>query len=610
MSDTAASFGAHATDTANATTVMGGLIGNIVEWYDWTIYGLLSSVFASQFFPSGNATTALLATLATFALGFVMRPVGSIVLSPLADKYGRRRMLALTILLMGLGSLIVAVTPSYASIGIAAPILLLVARLLQGFSAGGEFQGAAAFLVEHAPAHRRGVIGSLHIASIGFAVLIATGIAALTTNFITPPALGTWGWRLPFLLGAALSLYGLYIRTGLPETPHFIAVEQRRALHDRPILRALRDHPWELFVVFAMQMGTVQFYLWTVFLPTYAHLAGGLPLGQGFIGGVISLAVFCVATPAAGAVSDRIGRRPVLLTYAIGFFVLAWPMLRLLQHADFLTFLLVDIVGCLLLAMADGVLSATLCELFPTQVRTSGIGLPYAVCAAIFGGTAPLIATWLLSRQLSDLIAAYIMAIAAIGCVTFLRKAVDNPVLRAAAQPTNSIALIINPNILQPASPQPVARPRPLAGSPIRRVCQPATIDRQAAAADARCQTRPEAFQLRDLRIDPPGPVARQPRPVAARRNSVGRQPRQFHADLLQRQPDPLREHDERDPPQHRARIAPMPGPCPLRRNQPSVFVKSQGGGRDAAAPRHLADQKHRFHARIPAQNPLDFKFT
>jgi MFS family permease len=403
------------------STIAGGMIGNIIEWYDWTIYGLLSSVFAGQFFPSDNAITSLLATLATFALGFVMRPVGSIVLSPLADRYGRRRMLSLSVLLMGIGSLIVAICPSYASIGVAAPLLLLLARLLQGFSAGGEFQGAAAFLVEHAPANRRGFIGSLHIGSIGFSILIATGVSALTTHFIPQPALGEWGWRIPFLIGAVLSLYGLYIRSGLPETPHFVAVEQRRAVESRPILRALRDHPWESFVVFAMQMGTVQFYIWTVFLPTYAHLAGGLPLSQGFIGGVISLAVFCVATPAAGALSDRIGRRPVLITYAIGFFVLAWPLLHLLQNGDFLTFLVVDIVGCILLGMVDGVMSATFCELFPTQVRTSGIGLPYAICAAIFSGTAPLLAAWLLSKQVPWLLAVYIMAISAIGFVTFLK---------------------------------------------------------------------------------------------------------------------------------------------------------------------------------------------
>ncbi len=400
-------------------TVAGGVIGNIIEWYDWTIYGLLSSVFAGQFFPSGNATTALLATLATFALGFVMRPVGSIVLSPLADRFGRRRMLSLTIFLMGAGSLIVALTPSYASIGIAAPLLLLFARLLQGFSAGGEFQGAAAFLVEHAPPGRRGFVGAFHVGSIGFAILIATGVSALVTNFIPQPLLGTWGWRVPFVFGALLSLFGVYIRSGLPETPHFISAKQRNVLERSPILRALKDYPRESWIVFVLQMGTVMFYIWTVFLPTYAHLAGGLPLNQAFLGGLISLVVFCVATPASGALSDRIGRRPILITYAVGFLVLVWPMLRLLQNGDFATFLAVDVVGCLLLGMVDGVLSATLCELFPTQVRASGIGLPYAICSAIFSGTAPLIAAWLLSIHMADLLAVYIMVISAIGALTF-----------------------------------------------------------------------------------------------------------------------------------------------------------------------------------------------
>lgn len=402
-------------------TVTGGIIGNIIEWYDWTIYGLLSSVFASQFFPSSDKIVALLLTLSTFALGFLMRPVGSIVLSPMADRYGRRRMLALTILLMGFGSLIVAVTPSYATIGVAAPLLLLFARLLQGFSAGGEFQGGATFLVEHAPPNRRGFTSSFHIAGVGASVLIATAVSALTTGLIPQPALGNWGWRIPFLLGAVLSLYGLYIRSGLPETPHFVEAERRNRLEAHPIRRALMDHPWESFVVFVMQMGTVQFYIWVVFLPTYAHLAGGLPLSQGFIGGIIALIVFCIATPIAGAVSDRIGRKPLLLGFVIGFFVLTWPMLNLLENGDFWSFLLVAVVGCLLLAMVDGVLSVTLCELFPTGVRTSGIGLPYAICAAIFSGTAPLIATYLVSIKMPWLIAVYIMVICAIGFATFLR---------------------------------------------------------------------------------------------------------------------------------------------------------------------------------------------
>ncbi len=253
-------------------------------------------------------------------------------------------------------------------------------------------------------------------------MLIATGVSALATNFIPQPALSEWGWRIPFLIGAALSLpSGLYIRNGLPETPHFIAAEQRQALERNPLIRALIEHPWESFVVFAMQMGTVMFYIWTVFLPTYAHLAGGLPLSPGFIGGIISLTVFCVATPAAGALADRIGRRPLLITYAVGFFILAWPLLRLLEKlaiSSLFCWWILSAACCWRWSMAR---CRSRCASYSsTRLRTSGIGLPYAICAAIFGGTAPLIATWLLSRQLTGVLAIYIMALAGMSAVVII----------------------------------------------------------------------------------------------------------------------------------------------------------------------------------------------
>ena len=174
-------------------------------------------------------------------------------------------------------------------------------------------------ILEHAPFGRRGFYASFALQGVQAGQILAAAVFLPLAAYMPTDAFNSWGWRIPFLIGAILSLYGLYIRIGLPETPHFVAVEQQRAVESRPILRALKDHPWESFVVFAMQMGTVQFYIWTVFLPTYTHLAGGLPLGQGLIGGVISLAVFCVVTPAAGALSDRIGRRPLLIAYAIGY---------------------------------------------------------------------------------------------------------------------------------------------------------------------------------------------------------------------------------------------------------------------------------------------------
>jgi MHS family alpha-ketoglutarate permease-like MFS transporter len=407
--------GTAVTGESAMSTVAGGAIGNLIEWYDWTIYGLLGPVFAQQFFPSDNEITSLIQTYFAFALGFLMRPIGSLILSPMADKVGRRQMLALTIILMGAGSLIIALTPSFARIGIAAPLLIVFARLLQGFSAGGEFQGSTAFLAEHAPAERRGFVSSAQLVSIALSVLIATGVAKLTTGLIPQPALGEWGWRIPFLVGAVLSLYGIYLRLRIPETPAFVKIERQEAIAARPIIEAIREHPLSFMRVFVIQMTTVMFYTWTVFLPGYAHQVGGLPLDQGFLGSIISLAVFCVLLPLSGALSDRIGRKPILIGTAVGFLVLAYPLLQLLRNGDFLSYLIVDLVGILLLSGVDGILAAVLCELFPTRLRTTGIGLPYAICAAIFGGTAPMIAT-----KYPDFMAFYIMGIALISIFVFI----------------------------------------------------------------------------------------------------------------------------------------------------------------------------------------------
>lgn len=416
---TSRSQAAHGGVRSAISTLIGGAVGNLIEWYDWTIYGLLSSVFASQIVPANNPSTSLIGVLLTFAVGFLLRPVGSLVLSPMADRYGRRRMLSLTIILMGIGSLIVAITPPFATIGIAAPLLLLLARMLQGFSTGGEFQGSAVFLTEHAPASRRALASSPQMVSIGLAILLATLTATAITGLIPQPALGAWGWRLPFLLGALLSLYGVWLRRALPETPAFQAVERRRETERHPLSRALRDFPRESLFVFVIQMGTVQFYIWTVFLPTYARLAGGLPLADGLLGSTIALAVYCVTIPMFAALSDRIGRKPLLYLAAIGFLVLTWPMLALLRGGDFTTYLLVDIVGILLISASNSVLAPVLSELFPARVRTSGIGLPYAICSAVFGGTAPLIAAALVGNKLDWALAAYIMAICLVAIVTY-----------------------------------------------------------------------------------------------------------------------------------------------------------------------------------------------
>ena len=401
--------------------ILGGAFGNLIEWYDWTIYGLLAPVFAAQIVPASNPATSLIGVLLAYAVGFLMRPLGSIVLSPLADRYGRRQMLAATIIMMGAGSLIVALTPPFATAGIAAPIMLLVARMLQGFSTGGEFQGSSVYLVEHAPTARRAFVSSAQMVSIGLAILIATGVAAATTGLIPQPALAQWGWRVPFLLGALGAVYGLYLRWRLPETPSFKRVAAAGRISRHPLTEAVRAHPRESAYVFVIQAGTVQFYLWTVFLPGYAALGGGVPIRLGLLGSTIALAVYTAAIPLLAALSDRVGRKPLLYVAVGGFLLLAYPLLMLLHGAGFGMFVFVDVVGILLIACSNSIIAPLLCELFPAAVRTSGIGLPYALCSAIFGGTAPLIVTALQRAGADWAIAGYVMLICAVSLLVFIR---------------------------------------------------------------------------------------------------------------------------------------------------------------------------------------------
>lgn len=402
-------------------TICGGAIGHFIEWYDWAIYGLLAGVFAGQMFPAGDATVSLIASFSAFAIGFLGRPIGAFVLSPLADKYGRRTMLSVTILMAGIGSALIGLCPSYAQIGIAAPIIIVALRLLQGFAAGGEFQIAITFLNEHASNRNRAFSASPQLVSIGLAVLVSTAVASLTTRFFPPDALASWGWRVPFLLGAAMSLYGLYLRRGLHETPAFAKIAEDRKITVASILTSLAKYPKEAFIVFVVQMNGVQYYIWLIFLPTYANLVGGIDRASGFTGNMIATAAYCAAVPAFAYLSDRIGRRPFLIGSAACFLLFTYPLLsQLVGTPSFGTFLFVAVVGALFIALNNSVLGTVFAELFPTRVRTTGIGIPYAVCAAIFGGTAPLVATWLHGLGGPLYISLYVMAICVITLLTHL----------------------------------------------------------------------------------------------------------------------------------------------------------------------------------------------
>jgi MHS family alpha-ketoglutarate permease-like MFS transporter len=389
--------------------ILGGSLGNIVEWFDWTIYATLAPIFSKQFFPSEDPTVSVLAAFAAFAGGFVMRPVGAVLLSPLADRYGRNQLLALTIILMGIGSLIIGLMPSYSSIGIIAPIMVILARLIQGFSAGGEFQAATVYIVESSKPGRVTLNSSLNYVSIGFSILLATGVAALITNTIPEPGLSTWGWRIPFICASVFSLYGLYIRMKLPGTESFDEIKAAGKINRTPVRTVLLGYPKQCLVMFGLGSYTVIYYVWLVYLPTFANLVGGLPLSQGFIGGTISLVAFCVLLPVWGLLADTIGRRNVLIIACVLLAALAYPMLFVLKSGSFGLFVAANVAGCALTAMISAVISPLGCELFPPEVRTSGVGVPYAIAGAMFGASAPLITTWFIKSGHPEYIAAYVM---------------------------------------------------------------------------------------------------------------------------------------------------------------------------------------------------------
>jgi MHS family alpha-ketoglutarate permease-like MFS transporter len=405
-----------------ARTLAGGAVGHFIEWYDWSIYGFLAGVFATQMFPAADPAASLIASFSVFAVGFLGRPIGALILSPLADRYGRRALLSATILMAGLGGLAIALCPTYAEIGIAAPAIILVARLLQGFSAGGEYQIAIAFLNEHANRRRRAFGASPQQLSIGLSVLAATGVSSLVARALPPDALASWGWRVPFLLGAALSLFGLYLRRGLAETPAFAAAAAAGRPGIGSILAAVAEYPREVFIVFVVQLNGLQYYLWMIFLPTYATLVGGLDRALSFAGGILASLAYCVGVPLFALASDRIGRKPFLIGAAAGFLVLTYPMLSALAvpNLSFGTYVLVGIAGALLVSVNNAVLGTVFAELFPTRVRASGIGIPYAISGAIFGGTAPVAATWLQQKGGPLFISLYVMLVCVVTLATHI----------------------------------------------------------------------------------------------------------------------------------------------------------------------------------------------
>lgn len=400
--------------TKRRRAITATVLGNGFEWFDFMVYGFFAITIGQLFFPTGNELTSLLLSVATFGVGFVVRPIGGILIGMYSDRVGRKAALSLTILLMAGGTALIGIAPTYDQIGIAAPILIIVARLMQGFSAGGEMGSATAFLTEHAPADRKGYYASWIQSSIGFAVVLGATAGTVLTLWLTPEEVKAWGWRIPFLFGILIGPIGFYIRSNVDETPAFLANTDKVK---KPFREVLSNFPRETFTTFSMViLWTVCIYVLLFYMPTYAVKTLKMPQSMSFIAGVVGGLIITVLSPFVGAWSDRIGRRKILAMSSGGILLLAYPMFALVVSAPTQTnLILFQAVFGVLIAGYTGPILAAFSEIFPTRVLSTGLSVAYNVAVMTFGGFASLILTWLIATTGSAMAPAlYVIAAAAV----------------------------------------------------------------------------------------------------------------------------------------------------------------------------------------------------
>ncbi|WP_374587347.1 MFS transporter [Ideonella dechloratans] len=394
-----------------------GSIGNLVEWYDFYAYSAFALYFASSFFPKEDPTAQMLSTAGIFALGFFVRPIGGLLFGYIGDHLGRRTALMASVLLMCGGSLLIACAPTYASVGALAPVLLLLARLLQGLSLGGEYGSSATYLSEMATSKHRGFYASFqYVTLIGGQLTALVLLLVLQHLLLTPEELKAWGWRIPFFVGAALALTALWMRRDLPETASFEKAKARSAGQKMGGLRQLMQYPRECAIVVGLTMGgTLAFYVYTTYMQKFLKLSVGLTDTQTTAVSAASLVFALLLQPLYGMLSDKIGRRPLLVGFALLGTLLTVPLMTAIQHAQgpWEAFALIA-CAWLIVSGYTSINAVVKAELFPAAIRATGVGVPYAFAVSVFGGTAEYIALWF--KQGGHESGFYWYASAVIGC--------------------------------------------------------------------------------------------------------------------------------------------------------------------------------------------------
>ncbi|MFE6753445.1 MFS transporter [Streptomyces sp. NPDC057684] len=402
--------------------ILVGSAGNMVEWFDWFVYASFATYFAGAFFPDGNPTAQLMNTAGIFAVGFFMRPVGGWLLGRVGDRKGRKAALTLTVTLMSASAVLIAVAPTYGVAGYGGAVVLLIARLLQGLSVGGEYAASATYLTEASDPSRRGFASSFQYVSMTAGQIVGLGLQIVLQRTLSDDALHSWGWRIPFIIGALGAAIIFYLRRNMLETDVYEESADDAGADSKGTLTALWAHRREAFLVMALTMGgTVAYYTYTTYLTKYLSNSAGLSKETATLVSFCALIVFACIQPLAGRLSDRIGRRPLLITFAVGSTFLTVPIMTMLKHAG--SFWPALGLALLALVVVTGYTSINACvkaELFPTGIRALGVALPYAIANALFGGTAEYVALWFKDAGLESGFYWYVAGCAAVSLIVYL----------------------------------------------------------------------------------------------------------------------------------------------------------------------------------------------
>ena len=408
--------------------VAAGNVGNLLEWYDFVVFAFLAPVIGARFFPSADALSGLINAFGVFAVGYLMRPIGGILFGHLGDRLGRKRALQLSMVVMAIPTALMATLPTHAEAGILAPLLLVALRLAQGLSVGGEYAGSMCYLVEAAPPGRRALFGSLSILGIAGGLVLAAAIVTLTGSLLSAEEMYAWGWRLPFLGGLVIGAVGWWMRRGLAETPAFLKAVDAGRTAQAPIVVVLREH-WRRVVEVGGRviLVAVGFYAIFAWMPTYLRQIVRPPVARAGLINMASIVVLILAIPVSGWVADRVGYRRVLLAANLAYAAAAVPLFHLIDSGGVVAVTAAVFGLAVIHAFSNGPIPAALTDLLPTELRYSGVALGTNLGFAIFGGTAPLVATWLI-KMTGDLAAPawYLVAVALVSaCVTFVATRPD-----------------------------------------------------------------------------------------------------------------------------------------------------------------------------------------